>query len=74
MRPPTHDDFDYDPHSIAVRQLIVGIFLVVIGVVVTAVTYGAAHGSSEYALAVGPIVIGAIATIRGFIGLFQSAP
>jgi hypothetical protein len=72
VRPPT--DHDDDPQSIAVRQLIVGIFLVVIGVLVTAVTYGASHGSSEYALAVGPIVIGAIAAIRGFVGMFQSPP
>ena len=70
MQRPTEDD-DYDPHSIAVRQLIVGIFLVVVGVLVTAVTYEAAHGSREYVLAFGPIFIGAIAAVRGFIGMLQ---
>lgn len=69
MEHPTDDD--YDPHSIAVRQLIVGIFLVVIGVLVTAVTYGAAHGGSEYVLAFGPVIIGAIAAVRGFVGMLQ---
>jgi hypothetical protein len=62
---------DYDPHSIAVRQLIVGIFLVVIGVLVTAATYEAAQGRDEYVLAFGPIFIGGIAAVRGFAGMLR---
>lgn len=62
---------DYDPHSMAVRQLIVGIFLVVVGVLVTAVTYETTRRGSEYVFAFGPIFIGAIATVRGFVGMLQ---
>jgi hypothetical protein len=69
MEHPTHDE--HDPHSIAVRQLIVGLFLVIVGVLVTAVTYGAARPNSEYVLAFGPVVIGAIAAVRGFVGMLQ---
>lgn len=66
---PSEDD--YDPHSIAVRQLIVGLFLVVVGVLVTAVTHEAAHGNGEYVFAFGPVLIGAIAFVRGFVGMLQ---
>jgi hypothetical protein len=69
MQPPADDE--YDPHSIAVRQLIVGLFLIVVGVLVTAITHEAAHGNGEYVLAFGPIVVGAIAFVRGFVGMLQ---
>ena len=62
---------DFDPHGIAVRQLIVGIFLVVIGVLVTAATFETARGRDELVFAFGPIVIGAIASVRGFAGMLQ---
>lgn len=48
-----------------------GIFLIVVGVLVTAITYEAARGSDEYVLAFGPVIIGAIAAVRGFIGMLQ---
>jgi hypothetical protein len=61
-----------DPRAMAVRQLIVGTMLVVVGVVVTAATYSTArHDGDRYLLAFGPIVIGAIAMVRGFIGLLR---
>jgi hypothetical protein len=62
---------DYDLRGIAVRQLIVGIFLVVAGVLITAATFETAHGSGERVLALGPIFIGAIASVRGFAGMLQ---
>jgi len=66
-------DFDLvDPRTMAVRQLLVGTMLVVVGVVVTAATYSTArHDGDRYLLAFGPIVIGAIAMVRGFIGLVR---
>lgn len=61
-----------DPRTMAVRQLLVGTMLVVVGVVVTAATYTTArHDGDRYLLAFGPIVIGAIAMVRGFIGLLR---
>ena len=61
-----------DPRAMAVRQLLVGTMLVVVGVVVTAATYSTArHDGDRYLLAFGPIVIGAIAMVRGFIGLIR---
>jgi hypothetical protein len=61
-----------DPRDMAVRQLLVGVMLVVVGVVVTAATYSAAHNDGDrYFLAFGPIVIGAIAMVRGIIGLVR---
>ena len=61
-----------DPRTMAVRQLLVGTMLVVVGVVVTAATYTSArHDGDRYLLAFGPIVIGAIAMVRGFIGLLR---
>ena len=67
------EDFDLvDPRTMAVRQLLVGTMLVVVGVVVTAATYSSArHDGDRYLLAFGPIVIGAIAMVRGFIGLLR---
>lgn len=67
------NDFDLvDPRAMAVRQLLVGTMLVVVGVVVTAATYSTArHDGDRYLLAFGPIVIGAIAMVRGFIGLVR---
>jgi hypothetical protein len=66
-------DFDLvDPRTMAVRQLLVGTMLVVVGVVVTAATYSSARNDGDrYLLAFGPIVIGAIAMVRGFIGLLR---
>ena len=65
--------FDHvDPRTMAVRQLLVGTMLVVVGVVITAATYsGARNDGDRYFLAFGPIVIGAIAMGRGFIGLVR---
>jgi len=75
----THDDAPerfahelVDPRTMAVRQLLVGTMLVVVGVVVTAATYSSArHDGDRYLLAFGPIVVGAIAMLRGFIGLLR---
>ena len=66
-------DFDLvDPRTMAVRQLLVGTMLVIVGVVVTAATFSTAHTDGDrYFLAFGPIVIGAIAMVRGFIGLLR---
>ena len=75
MRDPADSSRDFDlvdPRAMAVRQLIVGTMLVVVGVVVTAATYSTArHDGDRYLLAFGPIVIGAIAMVRGFIGLLR---
>ncbi|MBA3498844.1 MAG: hypothetical protein M4D80_25270 [Myxococcota bacterium] len=61
-----------DPRTMAVRQLLVGTMLVVVGVLVTAATYSSAHlDGDRYLLAFGPVVIGAIAMVRGFIGLVR---
>ena len=61
-----------DPRTMAVRQLLVGTMLVIVGVVITAATYSAARNDGDrYFLAFGPIVIGAIAMVRGFIGLVR---
>jgi hypothetical protein len=67
------DRFDHvDPRTMAVRQLLVGTMLVVVGVVITAATYSTARNDGDrYLLAFGPIVIGAIAMVRGFIGLLR---
>lgn len=68
----THDVELVDPRTMAVRQLLVGTMLVVVGVVVTAATYTSARTDGDrYLLAFGPIVIGAIAMVRGFIGLLR---
>jgi hypothetical protein len=73
MSDPSTKDFDLvDPRAMAVRQLLVGTMLVVVGVLVTAATYSTAHlDGDRYLLAFGPIVIGAIAMVRGFIGLVR---
>ena len=61
-----------DPRTMAVRQLLVGTMLVVVGVLVTAATYSTAHlAGDRYLLAFGPVVIGVIAMVRGFIGLVR---
>lgn len=61
-----------DPRTMAVRQLLVGVMLIVVGALVTAATYSTArHDGDRYLLAFGPIVIGAIAMVRGFIGLIR---
>ncbi len=67
------DRFDHvDPRTMAVRQLLVGTMLVVVGVVITAATYSGSHLDGDRSLlAFGPVVIGAIAMVRGFIGLLR---
>jgi hypothetical protein len=63
---------EIDERSIAVRQLLVGVMLVVVGVVITAATYQAARTDGDkYFLAFGPIVVGAIAMVRGLVGLLR---
>jgi len=70
--PPTQDFELVDPRTMAVRQLLVGTMLVVVGVVVTAATYTSARNDGDrYLLAFGPIVVGAIAMVRGLIGLLR---
>ena len=52
------------------RELGIGLVLLVIGIVVTAVTYNAVKDSGgRYVLAYGPIAIGAINIIRGLFHL-----
>lgn len=74
VEPPDRSDpFELvDPRAMAVRQLLVGAMLVVVGVVVTAATYtGARHDGDTLLLAFGPVVIGAIAMVRGLVGLIR---
>ena len=52
------------------RELVIGLVLLVIGVVITAATYNAAHeNGGRYVLAYGPIAVGAINIIRGLFHL-----
>lgn len=59
----------------ALRQIRVGLVLLVIGLVVTVVTYSHASSSptgGTYIVAWGPILFGAIGAVRGFILLARS--
>lgn len=60
----------------AIRQILVGVALVVVGVVVTAVTYHAASDNQSggtYLVMWGPIAVGALTIFRGFRALVSSA-
>ena len=59
----------------AIRQILVGVALVVIGVIVTAVTYHAASNNPSggtYLVMWGPIAVGALTIFRGFHALASS--
>ena len=54
----------------AMNQIGIGAAFLVIGVIITAVTYGgASQGGGTYIVAYGPIIFGAIRMIRGFASL-----
>ena len=56
--------------SRASGQLTLGVALLVVGVVITAVTYGSATGGGgTYIIAYGPIIVGVIKVIRGLSNL-----
>lgn len=61
----------FDLRSTALRQLIVGLFLVVGGVLIMAATFETARSNGERVLLLGPIFVGAIASVRGFAGMLQ---
>lgn len=68
------------PHSKAVRkralrQIMIGLALLVVGLVVTVATYSHASSSQTggtYIVAWGPIVFGALGALRGFLLLTRS--
>jgi hypothetical protein len=53
----------------AVKQLGVGLLMVVVGVVITAATYSMASNGGIYVVAYGPIIFGAISVLRGLFRL-----
>jgi len=59
----------------AIRQIIVGMSLIAVGIVITAVTYHAASDSSSggtYLVMWGPIAVGALTVFRGMRALVSS--
>jgi len=60
-----------DRRSRGAGQLGVGVLLVLVGIVITAVTYGSAsaQGGGTYIVAYGPIVFGVISIIRGLTAM-----
>ena len=59
----------------AMRQIMIGLAMLVIGLVVTVATYSHASSSSTggtYIVAWGPIVFGALGAVRGFLLLARS--
>jgi hypothetical protein len=56
--------------SRATGQLTLGVVLLVVGIVITAVTYGSAsNGGGSYVIAYGPIIVGVIKIVRGLMYL-----
>jgi hypothetical protein len=53
----------------AVKQIGVGLLMLVIGVVITAATYSMASNGGIYVVAYGPVIFGAIAILRGLFRL-----
>jgi hypothetical protein len=64
------DESRSERRSQGARQLGIGAFLLLIGIAVTAVTYGSAStDGGTYIIAYGPIVVGVISIIRGLVGM-----
>ncbi len=60
-----------DARRTAVRQIVLGTILMVVGVGVTVATYTAAEAGGHYMLAWGPVVFGFISLMRGLTALGQ---
>ena len=59
-----------EQRSHAMNQIGIGAAFLVIGLIITAVTYGSAsQGGGTYVVMYGPIIFGAIRMIRGFASL-----
>ena len=59
-----------DRRAHASGQLVFGVVLLLIGIIITAVTYDSASTSGgTYIIAYGPIVVGVIKIIRGLAGM-----
>jgi len=57
------------------RQIAIGAAIFAVGLVITIVTYASASSSSTggtYFVAYGPMIVGAITVVRGFIALARS--
>ena len=62
------DDLESKRHSRGTHQLTIGVVSLVIGIIITAATYGAASaspGGGTYIIAYGAIIFGFIDIIRG---------
>ncbi|TMQ13367.1 MAG: hypothetical protein E6J90_28835 [Deltaproteobacteria bacterium] len=61
---------EQDRRAWAQRQLAIGAVLLLIGIIITAATYGSASQSGgTYIIAYGPIVVGVIKIIRGLAAM-----
>lgn len=66
----SEDDVRRDLRSRATGQLIFGAALLLLGIIITAATYGSASTSGgSYIIAYGPIGVGIIMIIRGIGGM-----
>jgi hypothetical protein len=61
--------------KLAIRKIGVGLAVLIVGIVITVVTYSNAASSPSggtYVVAWGPMVFGAITVLRGLVGLTKS--
>ena len=75
-RPPfglsTAEDARRHARSSAVRQMVIGAVLALIGIVLTVVTYSAASGGGHYVVAYGPAIVGLITFVKGLVGYLRT--
>lgn len=66
---PSSFDYEAERRAAKARNIVIGLVLLGIGIVVTAVTYGSAsRGGGTYIVAWGPMVFGAIRLFKGLAG------
>lgn len=56
----------------AVKQMVIGAVVALVGLIITIVTYRAASGGGHYVVAWGPAIFGLIAVVRGAVAYLKA--
>jgi uncharacterized membrane protein len=68
--PSREEELRHERRSHANSQLGIGVLLLLVGIVITAATYGSASaGGGTYIIAYGPMIVGVIKIFRGLAAM-----
>jgi hypothetical protein len=73
VAPPQQQyDMRAQDRKAAVKQMVIGAVVALVGLIITVVTYKAASGGGHYVVAWGPAIFGLVAFVRGLVAYLKA--